>query len=188
MERFQQRLDTQDARTPARHLTLPYADRCKSRLRVTLDDGSDAGLFLPRGSVLCHGDRLLGDGGTVLEIRAAPEALYAVQANAESAAPHFDLLRAAYHLGNRHVPLRLQPQRLLLERDVVLREMLLRLGVRVSEVVEPFDPEPGAYGGGHRHDHDASGGMLGELLSREAHGDLDDDVPDYGRQAFAPPA
>lgn len=164
-----------------RRLTLPYAERCKSRLRVHLDNDEEAGLFLPRGTVLRGGDQLQADDGRVIELLAAAEALYRVQAAPDSKDPHFDLLRAAYHLGNRHVPVQLQPGVLVLERDGVLRELLLRLGLRVSEAIAPFEPEAGAYGGGHRHDHDVSGGMLGEQLSRLAHGDS---APDFSGQQF----
>lgn len=66
-------------------------------------------------------------------------------------------MRAAYHLGNRHVPLQIGEGWLRLEQDYVLRDMLLGLGMQVSEVEAPFEPEAGAYGGGHRHHHDDDG-------------------------------
>lgn len=166
---------------PARHVVLPYAERCKSRLRVRLDDGSEAGLFLPRGTVLHGGDVLLDDAGGEIQVIAAAEALYEVRAADGATDPHFDLMRAAYHLGNRHVPLQLAPRALRLERDPVLRDMLQGLGVAIHDITAPFEPEAGAYGGGHRHDHDASGGVIGELLSREAHART---VPDFSRARF----
>lgn len=170
--------------TPAtRTLTLRYAERCRSRLRVVLDDGTEAGLFLPRGTVLRGGDGLLDERGAALTVRAASEALYEVIAAAPSADPGFDLLRAAYHLGNRHVPVQLAPDWLRLEQDTVLRDLLQRLGLVVREIVAPFEPEAGAYGGGHRHDHDTGGSMLGEMLSREAHAAR---VPDYASMSFEP--
>ncbi len=164
-------------------LTLRYAERCRSRLRVELDDGTEAGLFLPRGTVLRAGDRLAAQGGAIVEIRAASEELYEVRAAHDAIDPHFDLLRGTYHLGNRHVPVQLAPGRLRLERDTVLRELLLRLGLDVREIVAPFEPEAGAYGGGHRHDHDTTGGMLGEALSREAHAAR---TPDFASLTFQP--
>ena len=168
---------------PSRRLTLRYAERCKSRLRVELDDGTEAGIFLPRGTVLRAGDRLASeDSSVVVDIRAASEDLYEVRAAHDAVDPHFDLLRGTYHLGNRHVPVQLAPGRLRLERDTVLRELLLRLGLDVRDVVAPFEPEAGAYGGGHRHDHDATGGMLGESLSREAHAA----APDFASMRFQP--
>jgi urease accessory protein len=167
---------------PVARLTLRFADRCRSRLRTTLDDGREAGLFLPRGTVVRGGDALEDGSGAAVLVVAAEEALYEVTAAEHASDPHFDLLRAAYHLGNRHVPVQLAPGRLRLERDTVLREMLLRLGLRVSEIVAPFEPEAGAYGGGHRHDHDAGGGMLGEVLSREAHAAAA--TPDFASMQF----
>jgi urease accessory protein len=163
-------------------LSLRFADRCRSRLRATLDDGREVGLFLPRGTVLRGGDVLADEHGAVIRVVAAQEALYEVTAAEGAVDPGFDLLRAAYHLGNRHVPVQLSPRRLRLERDAVLREMLLRLGLCVDAIVSAFEPEAGAYGGGHRHDHDASGGMLGEWLSREAHGASP--APDYAVLQF----
>lgn len=167
-----------------RTLRLSYADRCRSRLLTALDDGTAVGLFLPRGTILRGGDLLESIDGTLLAITASPENLYEVTAAATSTNPHFDLLRAAYHLGNRHVPVQLAPGRLRLERDAVLREMLVRLGLEVGEVLAPFEPEAGAYGGGHRHDHDTGGGTLGELLSREAHAAAA--LPDFARASFQP--
>lgn len=167
-----------------RRLTLRYAERCKSRLRVELDDGTEAGIFLPRGTVLRAGDRIASeDAAVVVEIRAASEELYEVRAAHDAVDPNFDLLRGTYHLGNRHVPVQLAPGRLRLERDTVLRELLLRLGLDVRDVVAPFEPEAGAYGGGHRHDHDKTGGMLGESLSREAHAAA---APDFASMRFQP--
>lgn len=184
MLRIEQKLDGAAARQGAlRKLRLRYADRCKSRLRASLEDGADVGLFLPRGAVLRGGDILKATDGTLVVVASEVEDLYEVTAQEPSTDPYFDLLRAAYHLGNRHVPVQLAPGRLRLERDAVLREMLLRLGLNVQEIVAIFEPEPGAYGGGHRHDHDASGGVLGELLSREAHAA---DAPDFARATFRP--
>ncbi|MGQ0621632.1 MAG: urease accessory protein UreE [Panacagrimonas sp.] len=182
MLRIEQKLCAAEApRGALRKLRLSYADRCKSRLRVCLEDGAEAGLFLPRGTVLRGGDILKSTDGILVAVAAAVEDLYEVRASAASTNPHFDLLRAAYHLGNRHVPVALSPGRLRLERDAVLRDLLLGLGLAVQEIVAPFEPEAGAYGGGHRHDHDAVGGMLGELLSREAHATT---PPDFWRASF----
>ncbi|WP_281784657.1 urease accessory protein UreE [Sinimarinibacterium flocculans] len=161
--------DARDVRCAPRELVLSFAERSRSRLRSVLDDGTDVGVLLPRGTVLRGGDLLRAETGEVVRVRAAIEPLYRVTACEDDADPRFSLLRAAYHLGNRHVPLMLAPQALHLEQDPVLREMLQRLGLIVAECVAPFEPESGAYGGGHRHDHDAQGGSLGEQLSREAH-------------------
>lgn len=164
-----------------RRLVLSFAERSKSRLLTTLDDGTEAALQLSRGTVLRGGDRLLAASGEVVEVQAASEALYRATPRLDSTDPRFDLQRAAYHLGNRHVSVELAPGALKLERDPVLRELLLRLGLEVTECIEPFEPEVGAYGGGHRHDHDPVGSSVGEQLSREAHAGR---TPDFAQLRF----
>lgn len=131
-------------------LELPFDQRQKSRLRVLLASGKEAALFLTRGIILRGGDLIQSeDGSLVVQIIAAQEPVY----NVIAPTPR-DLMRAAYHLGNRHVPLQIGDGWLRLEQDYVLRDMLLGLGMQVSEVQAPFEPEAGAYGGGHRHGHD----------------------------------
>lgn len=133
-------------------LTLSFDFRTKSRLRTTLDSGEDVGLFLPRGTVLRGGQRLLSSDGGIVEVVAAPEAL--IEAACDSA---LDLTRAAYHLGNRHVPVQvgcnMRGGWLRLAADHVLEEMLLGLGCTVRHLDAPFEPEAGAYGAGHNHGH-----------------------------------
>jgi urease accessory protein len=152
-----------------RSLILTCEQRAKTRQRARLSDGSDALVLLPRGSVVRPGARLVAESGEVVDVVAASEQVYRVTASPDSSDPAFDLLRAAYHLGNRHVPVELGPDYLKLERDPVLRDLLQRLDVIVTSTFEAFDPEPGAYGGGHRHDTDVEGGAMGEALSRDAH-------------------
>ncbi len=134
-------------------LTLPLHSRIKSRLRVTLDNGQDAGLFLERGTTLKDGDLLLAEDGYSVLVRAADEALSCVA----SEDPHL-IARACYHLGNRHVSVQIEPGRVSYLHDHVLDEMLRGLGLEVSRMRAPFEPEPGAYGGsaerGHSHSHD----------------------------------
>lgn len=131
-------------------LMLPFDLRCKSRLRTQLASGEEAGLFLERGSVLRAGERLLANDGRVVEVAAAPEAVMDVR----SGDAHL-LARAAYHLGNRHVAVELQPGLVRFARDHVLGEMVRGLGLDVVETQAPFEPESGAYGGhgGHAHPH-----------------------------------
>ncbi len=138
-------------------LLLPFESRCKSRLRTRLASGEEAGLFLERGRVLRGGDRLLGNDGRVVEVVAAPEMLM----EAASDDP-LQLARAAYHLGNRHVAVQVLAGRLRFAHDHVLGEMVRGLGLPVTELEAPFEPEAGAYGahGGHGH-HSAYG--AGEL-------------------------
>lgn len=131
------------------YIELPFERRQKSRLRVKTKSGQDAALFLERGQILRGGDFLRSDNGLVLQVIAAQEPVYNVTAKTPQA-----LMRAAYHLGNRHVPLQVGDGFLRLEQDYVLKEMLLGLGMQVAEIYAPFEPEAGAYGGGHRHGHD----------------------------------
>jgi urease accessory protein len=133
-------------------VALAFDERKRSRLRVTLASGLEAGIFLGRGEQLRHGDRLASeDDQLVVEILAAPEALIEAMADTPLL-----FARAAYHLGNRHVPVELivEPEggRLRFQRDHVLAEMLVGLGCRVIDTIAPFQPEAGAYGGGHSHD------------------------------------
>lgn len=132
----------------ADRLLLPFESRCKSRLRTRLASGEEAGLFLERGRVLRDGDRLLGNDGRVVEVIAAPEML--MQAASDDP---LQLARAAYHLGNRHVAVQILAGRLRFAQDHVLGEMVRGLGLTVTELEAPFEPEAGAYGahGGHGH-------------------------------------
>ena len=132
-------------------LTLPYESRRKSRFAATLDTGEEVALVLPRGTVLADGDVLVADDGGLVRVVAAREAVLRVSALSALA-----LTRAAYHLGNRHTPVEIAHDCLKLEADPVLERMLLRLGVAVERIEAPFQPEAGAYGGGHRHGHDAT--------------------------------
>ena len=148
---------THDAATDS--VALPYDERKRSRLRVTLASGREAGIFLERGDHLHGGDHLRADDGTVVEILAAPEKL--IEATADSP---LLFARAAYHLGNRHVPVQIVPNSeggvLRFQTDHVLADMVKGLGCRVSETIAPFQPESGAYGahGGHHHGgHDPHG-------------------------------
>lgn len=132
-------------------LILPYELREKSRLRAALASGEDVAVFTVRGTVLRHGDLLRGDDGRVVKIVAAPEATYRV----DCATPHA-LLRCAFHLGNRHTQAQVGSDAgtgfLRIRKDPVLKDMLLGLGASVTEELASFEPESGAYGGGHHHD------------------------------------
>ncbi len=135
-------------------LVLPFELRQRSRLLATLDSGEEAGLLMPRGTVLRGGDRLQASDGRLVEVVAAPEEVSIVRgADARS------LARAAYHLGNRHVAVQITGDSLRFLRDHVLDDMLRGLGLKVEADVLPFEPEAGAYSqshahGGHDHDHD----------------------------------
>jgi urease accessory protein len=149
-------------------LTLPYDARCKSRLAATLDTGEEVALVLPRGTVLRDGDVLVADDGALVRVVAAAEAVLLVRAP-----DRLTLTRAAYHLGNRHTPVEVGADCLKLEADPVLEDMLTRLGASVERTSLPFQPETGAYGGGHRHGHDetfAEDYALAQRVFDEHHG------------------
>ena len=144
-------------------LVLPFDLRSRSRLRARLVDGREVALVLPRGTVLGGGMRVTGQGGC-LRIEAADEDVVAVRA-ADPAA----LARAAYHLGNRHVPVQIGRDALLFGYDAVLVDMLVRMGVTTQRRWAPFEPEAGAYGQGAGHDHGHSHGSGHEHV--HSHGD-----------------
>ncbi len=133
---------------------LDWDVRQKSRFEAVDSTGRALNVFLPRGTVLRGGDVLVGEDGSLVRVKAAAQAVLVVTHCAGHGTP-FDLLRAAYHLGNRHVPLELQPDRLLLEPDHVLADMLRNQHLIVTEATGAFEPESGAYGtgGGHAHGH-----------------------------------
>jgi urease accessory protein len=136
---------------PDTSVTLPLHQRIKSRLRVTLDDGRDAGLFLERGTTLKDGELLAGEDGITVRVVAADETLSIVRSD-----DPLLLARACYHLGNRHMAIQIVPGELRYSHDHVLDDMLRGLGLTVSVEQAPFEPESGAYGGsadGHSHGH-----------------------------------
>jgi urease accessory protein len=140
-------LDTADPRRPTDSLTLVFELRRRARLRARLDSGGEVGLVLERGLSLKHGQRLATKDGTlVVEVRARAELLSTV----ETADRHL-LTRAAYHLGNRHVPLQIEAGRLSYQHDHVLDGLMHELGLHALVVERPFEPEAGGYSGGHRH-------------------------------------
>src|SRR5207237_1793167 len=129
----------------------------KSRIAATDSLGRTLNVFLPRGSVLRGGDVLVAEDGSLIRVKAAPQPVLVVTHCPDHGTP-FDLLRAAYHLGNRHVPLELQPDRLLLEPDHVLDDMLRAQQLIVIESSGAFVPEGGAYGeGAGSHDERGHG-------------------------------
>jgi len=133
-------------------VVLDWDTRQKSRFDTEDSQGRTLGVFLPRGSMVRGGDVLVAEDGTLVKVIATPQPVMVIRPCSEHGSP-FDLVRAAYHLGNRHVPLDLQPERLQIEPDHVLGEMLRNMHLTVTEELAPFEPEGGAYsaGGGHGH-------------------------------------
>ena len=138
----------------ASQVELDWDVRQKSRFDATDSDGRRLGVFLPRGTVVRGGDALISQDGSLLRAIAAPQPVLRITPCAEHGSP-FDLTRAAYHLGNRHVPIELRPDHLKIEPDHVLADMLRAMHLTVVEALEPFEPESGAYGqhGQHGHGH-----------------------------------
>ena len=173
-------------------ITLDWDTRQKSRFDTTDSAGRQLGVFLPRGTVVRGGDVLVAEDGSLLRVVAAPQDVLRITACTEHGSP-FDLTRAAYHLGNRHVPIELQPDHLKIEPDHVLADMLRAMHMTVVAVSEPFEPESGAYGdhgghahgghshGGHGHDHAHSHDHNAAVAGPHVHG------PDCAHDHAAPP-
>jgi len=135
-------------------LKLDWDLRQKSRFEATDSLGRSVGVFLPRGTVVRGGDVLIAEDGSLIRVQAAPQSVLRITACTAHGSP-FDLTRAAYHLGNRHVPIELRPDYLQIEPDHVLADMLRAMHLIVNQVDAPFEPESGAYSshGAHSHAH-----------------------------------
>jgi urease accessory protein len=129
-------------------VTLAYLDRHRRRIRLVSDTGEAFLLDLARATHLADGDGLELDDGSYIRVRAAAERVLEIEADDAGA-----LLRMAWHLGNRHLPLQVVGDRLRIRDDHVLAEMVRRLGGRLTAIEAPFDPESGAYAGAEPH-HD----------------------------------
>ena len=164
----------------AASVELDWDVRKKSRFDATDSAGRQLGVFLPRGTLVRGGDVLVGEDGSLVVVHAAPQPVLVVRHCPDHGVP-FDLLRAAYHLGNRHVQLELTPDHLKLEPDHVLADMLRQMHLIVTEANQAFEPEGGAYAAGghahgqaHEHEHAAA--------AAHVHG------PDCGHDHGAAPA
>ena len=136
--------------TAADRLVLNYDERHRRRLRYVAAGGTTFLLDLPRAAVLRAGDGLRLEDGRIVSVEAVPEQLVEITAPDTAA-----LVRLAWHIGNRHLPAQLEPQRILIRADAVIENMLRGLGATVRHVMEPFTPEAGAYDnthGSHHHD------------------------------------
>ena len=159
-------------------IELDWDVRQKSRFDATDSQGRQVGVFLPRGTAVRGGDVLVAEDGSLIRVIAAPQAVLVITACQQHGSP-FDLTRAAYHLGNRHVPIELKPDHLKIEPDHVLADMLRAMHLIVREANEAFEPEGGAYGGhgahgNHGHSHDAHAhshaAPVGPVLHPDAYG------------------
>ena len=147
----------------ASSVVLDWDTRQKSRFDTDDSLGRALGVFLPRGTAVRGGDVLVAEDGSLIKVIAQPQPVMRITPCTEHGAP-FDLVRAAYHLGNRHVQIELTPEHLQIEPDHVLAEMIRLMHLDVEELLAPFEPEGGAYASsashaghdhshGHAHDH-----------------------------------
>ncbi|RZI71043.1 MAG: urease accessory protein UreE [Variovorax sp.] len=137
---------------------LDWDVRQKSRFDATDSQGRHLGVFLPRGTVVRGGDVLVAEDGAMIRVIAAPQPVLVITQCPDHGSA-FDLTRAAYHLGNRHVPIELKPDHLKIEPDHVLADMLRAMHMEVREAEEAFEPEGGAYGSHGAHaSHGGHGG------------------------------
>jgi urease accessory protein len=147
-------------------LVLPYEMRENSRLRTALASGEEVAIFTVRGTILRNNDLLKSDDGRIVQIIAAHESTYRITCRTP-----YDLLRCAFHLGNRHTQTQVGEAFLRILQDDVLKQMLEGLGATVIKEEAPFEPETGAYsGGGHHHhddDHHHAHGPLAPIPARQ---------------------
>ena len=158
----------------AHTVELDWDVRQKSRFDATDSAGRQLGIFLSRGTAVRGGDVLVAEDGSLIRVAAKPQPVLVITPCAEHGSA-FDLVRAAYHLGNRHVQIELQPDHLKIEPDHVLADMLRAMHLTVVEANTSFEPEGGAYaaGGGHAHGH----GGHGHESHSHAHHDHDHATP-----------
>lgn len=126
-------------------VTLTYDDRFLRRKVLTSDNGLRFLVDLGQTTSLNAGDAFVLSDGRHVGVRPAPEALLEVTGD--------DLVLLAWHIGNRHTPCQVEPARLLIQQDHVIRSMLTQLGATLRDIVEPFTPLGGAYGHGRTHSH-----------------------------------
>ncbi len=129
-------------------VSLDYDGRFRRRILLTTENRREVMLDLPQAVRLRHGDGLLLDDGGVVRVAARPEALLDIHAHNDG-----DLVRIAWHLGNRHLPVQVLGEHIRIRADHVIEEMIFLLGGHVEHVEAAFDPEAGAYAGGHSHHH-----------------------------------
>lgn len=125
---------------PVGRIWLSFEKRCVSRQRTAMEDGTEVGLILPRGTRLKDGDLLLSEDGLLVQVRASLEELSAVLCP-----DPLTMTRVAYHLGNRHACIMLGEESVKYPADSVLDQMVTGMGIAVRRVMEPFHPESGAY-------------------------------------------
>ena len=166
---------------------LDWDVRQKSRFDATDSSGRPIGVFLPRGTAVRGGDVLVAEDGSLIKVIAAPQAVLKITHCTAHGSP-YDLIRAAYHLGNRHVPIELKPDHLKIEPDHVLADMLRAMHLIVQGVDEAFEPENGAYAaGGHAHTGHSHGHHGNEHEQGHDHAHAAADKPTAGKKLASIP-
>jgi urease accessory protein len=131
------------------HVLIDFDRRHRRRIQLTTEAGAQVLLDLPQAVRLRDGDGLVLEDGGIVAVAARPEELAEIHAHDDES-----LIRIAWHLGNRHLPVQIVPGHLRIRRDHVIEDMVEGLGGHVDHITAPFDPEAGAYAGGHQHSHD----------------------------------
>jgi len=182
MRLFNQRLDAEQLnddqlqqlrvqQEAGNYLSLDFDTRQRSRFKADTQSGTTVGVDLPRTETLKSGCVLADANSNLMQVFAADQALTRVTTQGDD----FALMKAAYHLGNRHVPLMITPSALFFEPDHVLSDMLIRLGVTVEDVDAPFEPETGAYQSGHAHGGHSHGSYNHSHSNSHSHSHSHDD-------------
>ncbi len=135
--------------TPSDYITLTFDERHRRRITMVADGGLEFLLDLPQTTQLLEGDNLVLEDGRYVGIIAAAEALMRVKCDDMR-----QLLRTAWHIGNRHLPCEIRDDCIIVRQDHVIEQMLVQLGCEVEQITEPFNPEGGAYGQGRTHGHE----------------------------------
>lgn len=130
-------------------ILIDYDRRHRRRIVLKTETGQEILLDLPQATRLRDGDGLQLQSGAIIRVRARPEPLAEIHAHSEA-----ELIRIAWHLGNRHLPVQLLRDKIRIRQDHVIEAMVEQLGGHIDRIEAPFDPEAGAYAGGHSHNHD----------------------------------
>ena len=135
--------------TEVDQVLIDYDRRYRRRILLRTEKGGSVLIDLAQAVRLRDGDGLVLDDGGVVRVCARAEKLLDIHAHDDAT-----LVRIAWHLGNRHLPVQLRGEHIRIRADHVIEEMIIGLGGHVEAIEAPFDPEAGAYAGGHRHQHD----------------------------------
>lgn len=134
---------------PADTITLDESARHRRRMKMVSDNGIEFLLDLPEARLLRHKQGMKLEDGRIIEVHAEPETLYEIRGR-----DHQHLLQLTWHMGNRHLPTQVMEGHIRIRQDHVIKDMLVGLGATVINIKAPFDPEGGAYGNRHPHEHD----------------------------------